>query len=63
MIRKTGIDLKICHILQLLEYVMVSTLDNSEYLIMLEPATTTAIIVMLLQAGMVPFTSLSKRLC
>ena len=42
---------------------MVSILDNSESLIMLEPATTTTSIVRLLQAGAVPFTSLLKRLC
>ena len=42
---------------------MTSTLDNSESLIMLEHATATISIVRLLQAGAVPFTSSSKRLC
>ena len=41
---------------------MVSALDNSESLIMLEPVTTTASIVRLLPAGAVPFSSLLKRL-
>ena len=41
---------------------MVSTLDNSESLTMLEPAMTTASMVMLIQAGAAPFTSLLKRL-
>ena len=41
---------------------MVSTLDNSESRIMLEPAKDTAIGVRLLPAGAVPFTSLLKRL-
>ena len=42
---------------------MVSTLDNSESLIMLEHVTATISIVRLLQAGAAPFTSLLKRLC
>ena len=42
---------------------MVSTLDNSESLIILEPVMTTVFGVKLIQAGAVPFTSLSKRLC
>ena len=41
---------------------MVSTQDNSESLTMLEPVTTTASMVVLIQAITVPFTSLLKRL-
>ena len=42
---------------------MVSSQDNSESLTTLEPAMTTARIVMLIQAGAVLFNSLLKRLC
>ena len=42
---------------------MVSTQDNSESRTTLEPVMSTTIGVMLIQAGAVPLTSLSKRLC